>query len=121
MCHVPIATEAIHQGQVLTDITNRMVSLHREHFGRGPAAGKTIWVDDVVVVTLSDPFAPVERTLINAGKREQVRETRLVHQLALADVFKAEIEALTGREVVAFVSGVHFEPDLATEVFHLAA
>ncbi len=107
------------RGEILTDVSNAMVALHREHFGRGPGAAKTILVDDVVLCTLTDIFTPVERTLIRSGNIDRVRETRLVHQLALEGKFKEIITRLTSREVVAFVSGIHFEPDLATELFFL--
>jgi uncharacterized protein YbcI len=107
------------RGEILTEVSNAMVALHREHFGRGPGAAKTILVDDVLLCTLTDVFTPVERTLIRSGNIDRVRETRLVHQLALEEEFKEIVTRLTGREVLAFVSGVHFEPDLATEIFFL--
>jgi uncharacterized protein YbcI len=107
------------RGEILTEVSNAMVGLHRDHFGRGPGAAKTILVDDVLLCTLTDVFTPVERTLIRSGNIDRVRETRLVHQLALEDELKEIVGRLTGREVLAFVSGVHFEPDLATELFFL--
>jgi uncharacterized protein YbcI len=106
--------------QVLTDISNAMVALHREHFGRGPGAAKSAIVDEVVVVTLTDIYTPVEKTLIRAGDVERVREMRQLHQLALRDEFIAPVEAVTGRKVAAFMSTVHFDPDVAVEVFLLA-
>jgi uncharacterized protein YbcI len=50
-----------------------------------------------------------------------VRETRLLHQRAMRAEFVRPIEAITGRGVVAFVSAVHFDPDLAIETFILEA
>jgi uncharacterized protein YbcI len=98
-----------------------MVALHRKHFGRGPGAAKSLYVDDVVVCILSDVYTQVERTLIQAGQVERVRETRLLHQRAMRAEFVRPIEAITGRGVVAFVSAVHFDPDLAIETFILEA
>ena len=96
-----------------------MVALHREHFGRGPGAAKSLYVDDLVVCVLTDVYTQVERTLIKAGQIERVRETRQLHQRAMRDRFVEPIERLTGRRVVAFVSAVHFDPDLAVETFVL--
>jgi uncharacterized protein YbcI len=107
------------RGQVLTDISNAIVALHREHFGRGPGAAKSAIVDDVVVVTLTDTYTPVEKTLIRAGSVELVRDMRQLHQVALRDEFIAPVEALTGRKVAAFMSTVHFDPDVAVELFLL--
>jgi uncharacterized protein YbcI len=106
-------------GRLLTELSNSMVALHREHFGRGPGAAKSAIVDDMVICTLTDVYTAVERTLIRSGNRERVRDTRQLHQLALADEFKRRVEAITGRRVSAFVSSVHFDPDMAIELFIL--
>jgi uncharacterized protein YbcI len=96
-----------------------MVALHRDHFGRGPGAAKTWIVDDMVVCTLTDVYTHVEKTLIRSGHLERVRETRLLHQLALEREFIRPVEELTGRNVIAFVSSVHVDPDLSVELFVL--
>ena len=111
--------EALQGGALLTEISNSMVALHREHFGRGPGAAKSVLLDDLLVCTLTDVYTPVERTLIRSGNTDRVRETRLVHQLALRGEFEARVSKLTGRRVRAFVSGVHFDPDMAVELFYL--
>jgi uncharacterized protein YbcI len=96
-----------------------MVTLHRAHFGRGPRATRTIVADDIVVCVMNDVFTSVEKTLIRAGGRERVRETRLLHQRASAELICEPVKRLTGRSIAAFVSSVHFEPDLAIETFVL--
>ena len=111
--------ETLEGGHLLTEVSNTMVALHRLHFGRGPGAAKSVLVDDLLVCTLTDVYTPVERTLIRSGDLDRVRETRLVHQLALREEFEVRIEKLTGRPVHAYVSGVHFDPDMAVELFYL--
>jgi uncharacterized protein YbcI len=106
-------------GQLLSELANAMVALHRDHFGRGPGAAKVSMVDDMVVCVLTDIYTQVEKTLVRAGQTERVRETRQLHQIALRDEFVAAIERVTGRSVSAFVSSVHFDPDLAVELFLL--
>ena len=106
-------------GRLLTEISNAMVALHREHFGRGPGAAKTSISDDLVVCVLTNIYTQVERTLIRAGRADHVRRTRNLHQEALENEYVAPIERVTGRKVSAFLSVVHFEPDLAVEVFVL--
>jgi uncharacterized protein YbcI len=106
-------------GQVLTDISNAMVAAHREHFGRGPGAARTLSTDAVVVVVLTDIYTRVERTLIAAGEAEHVREARRLHQLALEDEYKAPVEAVTGRRVEAFLTVTHVDPDVSVTTFLL--
>jgi uncharacterized protein YbcI len=106
-------------GQLLSELSNAMVALHREHFGRGPGAARSVIMDGIVVCILSDVYTQVEKTLIRAGQVNRVRETRVMHQLAMREEFIAPVERLTGRRVQAFVSAVHFDPDLAIETFVL--
>jgi uncharacterized protein YbcI len=106
-------------GPALVALSNAMVALHREQFGRGPAAARAFLVERMAICVLHDPYTRVERTLIEAGKGEHVRATRLAHQRALADRYKAEAEAALGRAALAHLSAVEIGPDLAIEVFLL--
>ncbi|HEU4737248.1 MAG TPA: Na-translocating system protein MpsC family protein, partial [Solirubrobacterales bacterium] len=106
-------------GQALVELSNAMVALHREYFGRGPGAAKSFVNDEMVVCVLSDIYTAVERTLIRAGQAEHVRRTRSLHQEALEDEYKARVEAIMDRPVEAFLSVVHVDPDVAIEVFLL--
>lgn len=106
-------------GQALVELSNAMVALHREYFGRGPGAAKSFINDEMVVCVLSDIYTAVERTLIKAGQAEHVRHTRALHQEALEGEYKARVEAIMGRPVKAFLSVVHVDPDVAIEVFLL--
>jgi uncharacterized protein YbcI len=57
-------------GKLLSQITNRIVSLMREHYGRGPIKTKTY------VLVLSDGFTAIERTMMEGGEAERVLEMR---------------------------------------------
>jgi uncharacterized protein YbcI len=103
----------------LTEISNTAVALHREHFGRGPGAAKSHVSDNLVVCVLTDVFTPVERTLIEAGEEERVRETRAVHRAATDAIYKSRMEAVLGRQVEAHLSSVNVDPDVAVDVFVL--
>jgi uncharacterized protein YbcI len=105
----------------LTEISNAAVALHREHFGRGPGAAKTHVSDNLVVCVLTDVFTPVERTLIDAGQEDRVRETRAAHRAATDTIYKERMEAVLGRRVEAHLSSVNVAPDVAVDVFVLAA
>lgn len=104
----------------LTEISNAAVALHREHFGRGPGAAKTHVSDNLVVCVLTDVFTPVERTLIEAGQEDRVRDTRAAHRAATDLIYKERMEGVLGRRVEAHLSSVNVDPDVAVDVFVLA-
>jgi uncharacterized protein YbcI len=106
-------------GQALVELSNAMVALHREHFGRGPGAARSFVHDETVVCVLSDIYTAGERTLNGAGQAEHVRRTRTLHQEALEGEYKASVEAIMRRPVEAFLSVVHVDPDVAVEIFML--
>jgi uncharacterized protein YbcI len=103
----------------LTEISNAAVALHREHFGRGPGAAKTHVSDNLVVCVLTDVFTPFEKTLIDAGQEERVRETRAIHRSATEDVYKQRMEEVLGHRVEAHMSSIHVNPDVAVDIFVL--
>jgi uncharacterized protein YbcI len=108
------------RGQTLAAISNAVLGLHRDNYGRGAVRARTIIQGDYVACFLEDIYTPVEHTLIRAGQWEQVRNTRTAFQDALSAEFRAAVEEITGRTVVAFFSQVHHDPDMAIEAFVLA-
>jgi uncharacterized protein YbcI len=108
-------------GQLLSEITNRIVSFMREHYGRGPIKAKTYLLDNLIVCVLSDGFTAIERTMMEGGEPERVLELRRDFQRMMKDRYSKMIEELTGRKVLAFLSQAHVEPDLTIEMFLLDA
>ena len=100
-------------------ISNAIVQIHKEGYGKGATRARTRMMEDTIVVELDDVLTRVEQTLVSAGRQDQVRETRHVFQQAHRDVFVAAIERITGRRVRAFMSQIHFDPDVAVEIFLL--
>ena len=76
-------------------------------------------IDETVVCVMSDVFTTVERTLIEKGKGETVREVRLTFQHALRDEFTDAIEGILGRRPRAFMSQIDWDADMAVEIFIL--
>jgi len=112
-------SEATH-GEELAQITNGIVRLFSEYYGRGPTRAKSYLLDDVYVVTvLRDTLTTVERTLADTGHGAQVRSVRLTFQEALADTFKAVVEEALGRKVVAYHSQLLIDADMGFELFVL--
>ncbi len=107
------------RGRTLAAISNRIVALQREKYGRGATKVRTIMDGDFVVCVMEDIYISAERTLIDAGRDDAVRETRSAFQDAMRPQFTAAVEEMTGRRVVAFMSQNHVNPDLAVEFFQL--
>ena len=109
------------QGEsVLSAISNEMVRLYKEQFGRGPTKTRTDWAGaDVLVVTLEQTFTPAERSLQRMGELQRLRDLRLLCQYAEVGAFCEPIERLIGRKVKAFVSGIDTKADMATELYVL--
>jgi uncharacterized protein YbcI len=104
-------------GRLLAEITNRIVALMREHYGRGPIKAKTYVLDNLIVCVLSDGWTAIERTMMEGGEPDRVLEMRRGFQRVMKERYSEMIEALTGREVLAFLSEAHVEPDLTVEMF----
>ena len=115
-----ITQDAHHDPGILSAISNEMVRLYKEQFGRGPSKTRTNWAGpDVLVVTLEKTFTRAERTLCKLGEHGRLRDLRLLFQYAELEAFCEPVERITGRKVRAFISGIDTAADLASELFVL--
>jgi uncharacterized protein YbcI len=106
-------------GIQLAEVTKGMISLHRRFYGKGPTAAKTYVVDDTVICLLEGGFNTVEKTLIEERDVEAVLEVRRGFQRQMKDHFTEVVERALGRRVIAYLSQVTADPDLAAELFVL--
>jgi len=107
-------------GDVLTAISDGMVALLKEFYGRGPTRTKSYYADDLVVCVLRGGFTRVEQTLLEGGRGAAVIEQRVAFQELMRTRFEEVIESATGRRVIGFMSGNQQHPDMMCEVFILA-
>jgi uncharacterized protein YbcI len=114
-----VPAESEHRSSLHAAISDMVVRITAEYTGRGPTRARTTISDEWVFVTLSDTLTKGERTLASTGRTQFVRETRKAFQDAMRDQMSRELEALTGRRVIAFMSDNHIDPDLAIECFRL--
>jgi uncharacterized protein YbcI len=115
--HAPQQPET--HGDVLTAISDGMVALLKEFYGRGPTRTKSYYQDDLVVCVLRGGFSRVEQTLLDGGRGEAVIQQRMEFQEVMRDRFAAVIQDATGRPVIGFMSGNQQHPDMMCEVFIL--
>jgi uncharacterized protein YbcI len=101
-------------------VSNAMVKLYKKQFGRGPTKARTNFAGpDLLVCTLKDSFTPAERNLVQMGENQRLRDVRMFFQYATESQFRAAVEEITGRKVVAFVSGLDAGEDVSLEAFYL--
>jgi len=106
-------------GRDLAAISNGLMHLHMRFYGRGPTRAKSYLDDDMVVCVLWNGFTTVEETLIARGETPSVEAFRRSFQRAMEEQFTEVIESVTGREVRAYMSQVHVDPNVAVELFLL--
>jgi uncharacterized protein YbcI len=107
-------------GDVLTAISDGIVGLLKEYYGRGPSRAKSYYEDDLVVCLLRGGFTRVEHTLLEGGRGSSVIQQRMDFQELMRERFEAVVERATGRRVIGFMSGNQQHPDIMCEVFILA-
>jgi uncharacterized protein YbcI len=112
----PVATAP---GEELATVTNGIVGLFAEYYGRGPERAKSYMLEDrYLVCVLRDTMTTVERTLATTDP-DLVRRVRLVFQEAMKDSFVRVVEEATGRRVAAYHSQLTLDPDIGFEFFML--
>ena len=104
---------------MLSQISTGLVQLHSRYYGKGPTKAKTHLVDSTVVCILRGGFTRVERTLLDTGQTESVYQMRRTFQQVMEEEFRRIVEEATGRTVIAYMSSIHVNPDLAVELFVL--
>ena len=107
-------------GDVLSAISDGIVALLKEFYGRGPTRAKSYYEDDLVVCVLRGGFSQVERTLLAGGRGQAVIQQRMEFQEVMRERFARVVEDATDKRVIGFMSGNQQDPDLMCEVFILA-
>jgi uncharacterized protein YbcI len=113
------AETRLDEGELTSRISTAVVQALARTTGRGPTKAKTTLGTNAVFVVLEDTLTRGEQTLAAAGEGEAVLELRRRWQSVMEAEVSREIEVLTGRKVIGFMSDNHIDPDLAVEVFVL--
>jgi uncharacterized protein YbcI len=105
----------------LSELSNQMVRIYKEQFGRGPTRARSSFAGpNTVVCLLENTFTPAEKNLQGMGEHQRLREMRMFFQYASAGDFTQAVELTLGRRVDSFISGIDTNTDVACEVFTLA-
>jgi uncharacterized protein YbcI len=113
-------TDEQRTGLLMVELSNAMVRLYKDLFGRGPTKARTSYAGpDLIVTTLENSLTRIERTMAEAGEHERLRDLRMHFQYMSEDAFVGTVEEITGRRVRSFVSGMDTKNDVASELFYL--
>jgi uncharacterized protein YbcI len=107
------------QGAILARVSNDIVAILRECYGRGPTKAKSYLNDNYLLTVTEDLLTTVEQTLVERGHQELVRTMRLRFQEVVAERFVEAVEEATGWGVVTYHSQVTFDPAMGFEIFVL--
>jgi uncharacterized protein YbcI len=116
MPEVPEDHEERGQG-LLARISNEMVRAQKEFFGKGPTEAKSYLVDDLLFIVMRGGMTTAEKTMLDFGQQDQVRQFRQLFENEMTQRLTDMIERLTGRKVLTYQSQVMFEPDIVVEMF----
>jgi len=104
---------------MLATLSNAIVGLYKEHYGKGPTKARSYYLDDMVLCVLRGGLTRAEQTLARSGRIAAVTRQRQEFQEAVRDDFVGTVETIVGRRVTAFMSSVHVDPDMSVEIFML--
>jgi uncharacterized protein YbcI len=112
-------SQGLEGGELNAAVTSALVGIHTEHLGRGPKSASTFHHSNVLVTLMYEVLTPAEQALARHQHRHAVNNIRHLFQTTMETDFREAVERLTGRQVVAFISGNQFDPDMAAELFVL--
>lgn len=114
--------DAVQDGGIaaLAALSNEMVRIYKDQFGRGPTKARSDFAtNDTVVCILEDTFTAAEKNLQAMGEHHRLRDTRTFFQYSVAELFTSAVERTLGRRVRGFISGIDTQADIACELFLL--
>ena len=104
---------------VRAEISNAMVGLKKDFYGKGPQRAKTFLNDNYVFCVMEGGLTRNEETLIERGHEDLVRNFRLRFQEAMEEPMVEAVQRITGCSVIGYHSQIVFNPDRVFEIFVL--
>jgi uncharacterized protein YbcI len=116
---VPEGSGPAGDGATRAAISNAVMRLMNDLYGKGAARARTFIAEDHVFCALQGVLTTVERTLVEGEQSDLVRELRVRFGETVRPVIAAEVARLLGRQVVAMESQLVFDPDTLFLIFVL--
>jgi uncharacterized protein YbcI len=112
-------SEQLAGGELNAAITSALVGIQTHYLGRGPKTASTFHYGNVLVTLMHEALTQAEKSLTRTGQIDAVNHIRHLFQKTMEADFREAVERLTGRRVLAFISGNHIAPDIAAAGFIL--
>jgi uncharacterized protein YbcI len=114
------ALDCAEETSQLREISKAMMRVYREQFGREPGRAHSHYIgSDAITCFLRGTLTRAERRLSTLDEHQRLRDMRMVFQYSAEDEFRTAVEEITGRTVIAFISGIDTRTDIASEIFLL--
>jgi hypothetical protein len=89
------------RASALMEISNAMVGLYKEQFGRGPTKARSHWCGpDAVACFLEETLTPAERNLVKLGEHQRLRDLRSFHSS-----IDTEVDGLAAETFIFYADG----------------
>src|SRR3954452_4203128 len=109
------------RGQVLLDLSNAVVRIHKQYYGKGPTKARSHLTHDLLTVILEGGYTRSEQTLLEHGHEAEVTLARVALQDSVESELRVAVEQILGRSVRSFMSANDPAGDLQAEIFVLAS
>src|SRR4051794_24619146 len=109
------------RGQVLLDLSNAVVRIHKQYYGKGPTKARSHLTHDLLTVILEGGYTRSEQTLLEHGHEAEVTLARAALQDSVESELRVAVEQILGRSVRSFMSANDPAGDLQAEIFVLAS
>ena len=107
------------RGELLVALSNRIVAIYKELYGKGPTKVRSWYMGDIVLSLLRGGLTRSEQTLVEIGRGDRVvLQREAFHEIA-RPAFMEAVEELTGRPVETVLNAIDDQHDVSMLVFLL--
>jgi uncharacterized protein YbcI len=114
---VTVSQSRFERGRLAAEISRQMVQLLSRFIGRGPTRARTTLNTNMAVTVFHEALTKAELNLAAAGQTEAVHHLRRTFQTMMRRQAIEIVEQTTGRVVLAHLSDVDPDANIAAEVF----
>jgi|SRR4051794_10679657 uncharacterized protein YbcI len=107
------------RGQVLLDLSNAIVRIHKQFYGKGPTKARSHLSHNLLTVILEGGFTRSEQTLLEHGHVAEVTLGRAALQDSVESELRGAVESVLKRRVRSFMSANDPDCGLQAEIFVL--
>ena len=111
------ATAGERERSLLSRLSTSTAAMQKAAFGKGPTSTKSYLFDDMLLIVMREGLTQAERTMLDFGRHDLVREFRQQFENEMTRRIVDMIEELTERKVLTYQSQVMFDPDVVVEIF----